>query len=72
MNCSIVNMVRKIFVPPKKKRFPPLVAHLDLRVRLGRHQCIKSLRIPSGHKEMLSWPEMPSGDDVICEVKKID
>ena len=58
--------------------FSPFMAQLDSRVRLGRlaadsdHQCIVSLRIPSGPKKMLSWPEMPSGDDVFREVKKID
>ena len=40
-----------------EEMFPPFVAQLDSRVRLGKlaavHQCIVSLRIPSGQKEML-------------------
>ena len=59
-----------------EEMFPPFVAQLDSSVRLGRlaadHQCIVSLRIPSGRKEMLSWPEMPIGDDVFRELIKIE
>ena len=55
--------------------FPPFVASLDSRVRLGRlaadHQCIVSLRNPFGQKNVLSWPEMDIGDDVFRELKKI-
>ena len=40
--------------------FPPLVAQLDSRVRLGRlsadHQCIVSLRDTLGQNVNLSWP----------------
>jgi hypothetical protein len=55
--------------------FPPFVAQLDSRVRLGRlaadHQCIVSLRARSGQREGLSWPKLPLDDDVFREVKKI-
>ena len=55
--------------------FPPFVASLDSRVRLGRleadHQCIVSLRNPFGQTDVLSWPEMDSGDDVFREVTRI-
>jgi hypothetical protein len=55
--------------------FPPFVASLDSRVRLGRleadHQCIVSLRHPFGHKGILSWPENGRDNDVFRDVKKI-
>ena len=55
--------------------FPPFVASLDSRVRLGRleadHQCIVSLRDPFGQKVILSWPEKGRDDDVFRDVKKI-
>ena len=58
-----------------EEMFPPFVAQLDSRVRLGRntadHQCIVILRNPFGRKERLSWPEMPIDDDVFREIKKI-
>ena len=52
------------------------MAQLDSRERLGRlsadHMCKVSLRRPfGGTKENLSWPEMPMGDDVFRELKKI-
>jgi hypothetical protein len=56
--------------------FPPFVAQLDSRIRLGRlaadHQCIVSLRSISGKGEELAWPELPIGDDVFREVKKMN
>ena len=58
-----------------KEIFPPLMAQLNSRVRLGGlladHQCIVSVKIPAGQSERLSWPEMPIDDDVFREIKKI-
>ena len=56
--------------------FPPFMAQLDSRVRLGRlsadHLCKVSLRRPFGDTKVnLSWPEMPMGDDVFRELKRI-
>jgi hypothetical protein len=59
--------------------FPPFMAQLDSRVRLGRmsadHLCKVSLRRPfGGTKENLSWPEMTKGEEnfkVFRELKKI-
>jgi hypothetical protein len=57
--------------------FPPFVAQLDSRVRLGRlaadHQCIVSLRDTLGQNVKLSWPEieMPMEEDIFRELKRI-
>jgi hypothetical protein len=55
--------------------FPPFVAQLDSRVRLGRlsadHQCIVSLKLPFGQKGTVSWPQMSMDDDVFRDLKKI-
>ena len=57
------------------KLFPPFVAQLDSRVRLGRmaadHQCIVSLKLPFGQKGTVSWPQMPKDDDVFRGLKKL-
>ena len=55
--------------------FPPFVAQLDSRVRLGRlaadHQWIVSLRDVLGQSVKSSWPEMPMDEDVFRELKRI-
>ena len=55
--------------------FPPLVAQLDSRVRLGRlsadHQCIVSLRDTLGQNVNLSWPQMPVDEDLFREPKRM-
>ena len=55
--------------------FPPFVAQLDSRVRIGRlsadHQCTVSLRDIFRQSEKLSWPEIPMDDDVFRELKRI-
>ena len=55
--------------------FPPFVAQLDSRVRLGRlaadHQCIVSLRDTFGQHENLSWPQMPKDEDLFRELQRI-
>ena len=58
-----------------EEMFPPFVAQLDSRVRLGRmaadYQCIVSLKLPFGQKGTVSWPQMPMDDDVFRDLKKI-
>ena len=55
--------------------FPPFVAQLDSRVRLGRlaadHQCIVSLR-PFGRSDKLTWPKMSMDEEeVFRELQRI-
>jgi hypothetical protein len=54
--------------------FPPFVASLDSRVRLGRReadhqQCIVSLRNPFDPEEIFLWPEKGRDDDVFRYLK---